>query len=71
MSDFARLMEMALASGSTMGALMGEPPPPLMEQLEANREAVDKANKEAAHPHHAAPAHPAPAAPAPVTRDKR
>lgn len=72
MSDFARLMEMALEGGSTMGALMGEPPAPLMEQLEANWEAVDKANRAAQHhthrDHHPTPAPPAPPA---STRDKR
>jgi hypothetical protein len=51
MSDFARLMEMALANDpGSLGKLLGEPPPPLAEQMAANEAAAAKANQAQAAP---------------------
>jgi len=43
MSDFARLMEMALAGGATPEDITGRAPPPLAEQLAEAEKAAAKA----------------------------
>lgn len=57
MSDFARVMEMAIAGGAAPEDISGTPPPPLAEQQAlAEKEAAKKAEHPGPHPQPAAPA---------------
>lgn len=51
MSDFARMMEIAIAADAPEAQkALGTPPPSLAEQLKANEEAVAKENAATARP---------------------
>jgi len=63
MSDFARVMEMAIAGGATPEEISGTPPPPLSETMAANEKAAEK---KAEHPG----PHPQPASPAGAPQKK-